>query len=98
MLVALGSIASQQSKAIKKMYEETLCIINYTASYPDATIRYCASDMVLHINIDASFLSEPRALSRAGGHYFLSDRSPNPLFTPQTDTTLNGPIFTISKS
>ena len=46
---------------------------------------------------DASYLSELRAHSRAGGHYFINDWSLNPLLSPRTDTTLNGPIFTVSK-
>ena len=97
MIFALGSIAYQQSKATDKTYEDTLLILNYGASYPDSTIRYRASNMVLHIHSDASYISEPRSHSRAGGHYFLSDRSMNPLLPPRTDTTLNGPIFTVPK-
>ena len=57
MLVALGSIASQQAKATEKTYEDTLWILNYAASYPDAIICYRARNMVLHIHIDASYLS-----------------------------------------
>ena len=97
MLVALGSIASHQSKATEETYEETLWLLNYVDSHPDTTIRYHASDVVLHIHSDASNLLEPQACSRAGGHYSLSDRSPNPLLPPRTDTTLNGPIFVVFK-
>ena len=97
MLVSLGSIASKQSKATEKKYEEALWILNYAASHPDATIRYRASNMVLYTHSDASYLSKSRARSCVGGHYFLSDRSSNPPFPPRTNTTLNGPIFTISK-
>ena len=82
MIVALGSITSQKSKATKKTYEETLWLFNYAASHPDATIHYRANNMVLYIHSDASYPSEPRSHSRAGGHYFLSDRSPNPLLPP----------------
>ena len=34
--------------------------------------------MVLAIHSDASYISEIKARSRAGGHFFLSDRSENP--------------------
>jgi hypothetical protein len=36
-----------------------------------------ASDMVLAVHSDASYLSEPKARSRAGGHFFLSSDPPN---------------------
>ena len=36
-----------------------------------AKIRYKASDMVLNIHSDASYLSAPKARSRAGGYFFL---------------------------
>jgi hypothetical protein len=38
---------------------------------PDAKIRYPASDMILNVHSDASYLSAPRAHSRAGGYFFL---------------------------
>ena len=34
----------------------------------------CASDMMLHIHSNASCLSELKARSRAGGHFFLSNK------------------------
>ena len=34
--------------------------------------------MILNVHSDASYLIEPKARSRAGGHYFLSDDSENP--------------------
>ena len=41
------------------------------ASNPDAKIRYYASDMVLNVHSDASYLTASRARSRASGHFFL---------------------------
>ena len=97
MLVSLGTIASTQSKAPAKTYAEVVWILNYAHSHPDAMIRYKASDMVLHIHSDGSYLSEPKARSRAGGHYFLSDRSPDPNAPPSSTPTLNGPIYSLSR-
>jgi len=34
-------------------------------------IRYRASDMILNVHSDASYLSAPKARSRAGGYFFL---------------------------
>jgi hypothetical protein len=52
--------------------------LDYAATHPDAVVTYKASDMVLAIHSDASYLSEPKAWSRAGGHYFLSSDGSNP--------------------
>ena len=41
------------------------------AMHPDAIIRYYPSDMVLNVHLDASYLTAPKARSRAGGFFFL---------------------------
>ena len=41
------------------------------ATHPNAKLRYYASDMVLNVHSDASYLSAPNARSRAAGYYFL---------------------------
>jgi len=84
MLPALGTIAATQSNATEKTERATRQLLDYAATHPDATIRFCASDMVLHIHSDASYLSEPKARSRAGGLFFLSNRTgkPTPTSTP----------------
>ena len=74
MLVALGSIAAQQNNPTQKTMSEITWLLDYCAANPDAKIRYNASDMVLWISSDASYLSEPNAKSRAGGLFFLSDK------------------------
>ena len=59
MLTALGSIAAQQSKGTEKTYADTLWLLNYAATHLNTKIRYKASDMILYIHSDASYLSEP---------------------------------------
>ena len=59
MLTALGSIAAQQAKDTEKTYADTLWLLNYADTHPNAKIRYTASDMILHIHSDASYLSKP---------------------------------------
>ena len=46
-------------------------LLDYAATHPDVKIRYRASEIILQIHTNASYLSEPKALSRAAGHYFL---------------------------
>jgi hypothetical protein len=40
-------------------------------THPDAKIHYHASDMILNIHSNASYLSAPGARSRTGGYFFL---------------------------
>ena len=60
--------------------------MDYAASHPDAILTYRERDMVLAVHSDTSYLSEPKARSRAGGHFFLSDHSENP---PNNGAVLN---------
>ena len=62
-------------------------LLNYIATHPLVVIKYTASPMILHIHSDASYLSEKRARSRAGGHFFLSNHA---------STFPNGPVHTVS--
>ena len=82
MLVALGSIASQQSVATATTMSAANMLLDYAASNPIAKIRYHASDMQLHTHSDASYLSEPKARSREAGFFFLSDRLSDPKSPP----------------
>ena len=59
-----------------------------------AIIQYKASDMILHIYIDASYLSEPWARSRTGGYYCLSSLPTDPKKAPNLPPPENGPIYT----
>jgi hypothetical protein len=47
------------------------------ATHPDAAIRYHASDMILHIHSDASYLSVSNARSQLGGLFSLSTNPPS---------------------
>ena len=40
-------------------------------SNPNAIIRFYASDMVLNVHSDASYLTAAKGRSRAGGYFFL---------------------------
>jgi hypothetical protein len=45
--------------------------LDYMWTHPDVVIQYCASDMILNVHSDASYLSAPKACSRAGAYFFL---------------------------
>jgi hypothetical protein len=64
-------------------------MLDNLATHPDATIRYKASDMILHIHSDTSYLSVSNARSRLGGLFFLGNKSPK-------QDTLNGSILNVA--
>ena len=91
VLATLSSIASQQAKATESTLGKLKHLMDYLATHPDATVRFRASDMVLNIHSDASYLSEPGGKSRAAGHFFLGwlPHDGDPI-------RLNGAFFTLS--
>ena len=75
MLVALSAIAADRVTPPQNTVEKVDQLLDYAASQEDAVITYHASDMVLAVHSDVSRLSEPKARSRTGGHFFMpSDR------------------------
>lgn len=63
-LVALSTIASKQTRATETTRKRFTQLWDYLHTHKDASLRYVASDMILNIDSDASYLSEPRARSR----------------------------------
>ena len=96
MLVALGSLASAQATSTEVTAASLTRLLNYAATHPDGILRYNASDMILHIHSDASYLSEPKACSRVGGHFSLSSKSADPSKQPATPAPNNGALHTVS--
>jgi hypothetical protein len=89
VLMPLNDIATEQTKANEKTQAATNQLLDYFATHPDATIRYHASDMILHIHSDASYISVSNARSRLVCLFFCGDKS------PQQDK-LNGSILNVA--
>ena len=68
--------------------------LDYAATNPSAIIQYKASDMILHIDSDSSYLSDPRSCSHNGGHYYLRSLPTIPKKSPNLPSPANGPINT----
>jgi hypothetical protein len=90
MLPALNDISRQQARPTQQTQKRVNHLLNYWSSNPDITIRYYASDMILHIDTDAAYLVMPNAKSRIAGYYYLSTDTTNP---PH-----NGPILVLCKT
>jgi hypothetical protein len=58
--------------------QQTLQLLDYLATQEDAVLSYHASDMVLAVNSNTSYLSKPKARSQVGGHFFLSSNTTVP--------------------
>jgi hypothetical protein len=58
--------------------KHTKQLLDYLATQEEAVLTYNASEMKLAAHSDASYLSEPKARSRAGGHFFLSNNAEIP--------------------
>ena len=74
MLPALLDIAREQSKPTESTMTKCIRLLDYAATYPDATLRFHASDMILHTDTDAAYLVLPRARSRYAAYFYLSDK------------------------
>jgi hypothetical protein len=90
VLMALSSIASQQTKGTTNTMDKAEQFLDYLATHPDATIRFRASDMILNIHSDASYLSEANTQSHACSHFFMGWAP-----TDGDPIKLNGAFFTL---
>ncbi len=90
VLMALSTIASEQAKGKESTMKKTKQLLDYLATHPDATIRFHASDMILNIHLDASYLSAANAHSRACGHFLMGWKA-----NPTKPIKLNGAFFTL---
>ena len=90
LLKALNSLATQQSTPTENTDKLVKQFLDYCAWHPDAKIRFFASDMLLQVHSDASYLNEQQARSTAGGHFFLGKKVHHnePIF-------LNGAVHTV---
>jgi hypothetical protein len=91
LIMPINVLASEQSNATEVTADKVIKLLNYCNTHPETKIRYRASDMILHIPSDASYLSEHEAKSRAGGFCYKGN-------TTKNDKKLtNGAILIVSK-
>ena len=84
MLLAVDHISREQNNATETTMQRAIRLLEYAATFPNATIVYYPSDMILMSNVDGSYNSEPDARSRAAAFHYLG-RLNDPDF-------INGPI------
>jgi len=89
MLTPLSALASEQANPAELTIEKCLQFLDYATTQDDTILTYKASDMILAIHTDASYLSEPKARSRAGGHMLMAGDDEIPIN--------NGAVLNISQ-
>jgi hypothetical protein len=85
----IHDISMEQTKATEKNQAATNQLLDYLETHPEAPTHYHASDMILHIHSDASYISVSNARSRLGGLFFCGDKPPQ-------EDTLNGSILNVA--
>jgi hypothetical protein len=73
LIMPINVLASEQSRDTADTADKVIKLINYCNTHPETKIRYHASDMILYIHSDASYLSENEAKSRAGGFFYMGN-------------------------
>ena len=87
-LVALSTIASRQAHGTNALQVACHQLLDYVATHPNAGIRFHASDMIVAVHTDASYLSKPGGKSRAAGHFYFTNRN--------DEDFNNGAVLTLS--
>ena len=71
ILHALNAIAAEQADPTERTMRRVKQFLDYMHTHQDTVIHFYASDMVLNVHSDASYLTATRGRSRAGGYFFL---------------------------
>ena len=87
ILPALSELSSLQANPTEKTRDKSNMLLNYLAKNHTATVRYYASDMILHVDSDAAYLVAPNAKSRIAGYYYLGNKP------EKKNSTINGAIL-----
>jgi hypothetical protein len=71
VLMALRTIAAEQMIATERTLAKCTQMLDYLAHNATAKVRFHASDMIMNIHLDASYLSQAKACSRTCSHFFM---------------------------
>jgi hypothetical protein len=91
LILPINVLASERSNATEVTADKVIELLNYCNTHRETKIWYHASDMILHIHSDASYLSENEAKIRAGGFFYMGNA------TKYDKKLTNGAILIVSK-
>jgi hypothetical protein len=72
LAVALAAISARQANGTHTVAAAVRQLLDYVATHPNPAIRYVASDMILTLHTDDSYLSELEGKSRAAGYFYMT--------------------------
>ena len=78
LLAALNTLGTEETAGTENTIIVLAQLFDYCATLPNPILRFVASDMVLRIHSDSSYLSVPKARSRAAGYFNLSSNTDEP--------------------
>jgi hypothetical protein len=90
LIITINVLASAQTRATSDTADKVIKLLKYCTTHPETKIRYHASDMILYIHSDASYISEREAKSRAGGFFYMGSSADT------ANKLTNGEILIIS--
>ena len=61
-------------------------LLDYAETYPNVIIQYKTSNMVLHVDLDAAYLTMTEARNFYAGHFYLSNWPSPSLIKPNLNT------------
>ena len=85
---ALNEISATQASPTEDTKRKTEMLMDYIHTYPDAVLRFQASDMILTMETDAAYLVLPQARSRAAA-WFIFGNDPNTHQHPMTNAPVH---------
>ena len=89
MLTVLSAIVAEQADPTQHLLQNIHQFLHLATMQWETSEAYKASDMILAVHCETSYLSKSKAWSRAGGHFFLSSNEKFPCN--------NGTIHNIAK-
>jgi hypothetical protein len=75
LIMPINVLVCEQSNATEVTADKVIKLLNYCNTHPETKIRYHASDMILHIHSDASYLPEKESKIRAGGFFYMGSNT-----------------------
>eukprot|EP00804_Cyclotella_cryptica_P013778 CCRYP_016889-RB/>CCRYP_016889-RB protein AED:0.43 eAED:0.43 QI:0/-1/0/1/-1/1/1/0/210 len=88
LTAALSTITSQQSNGMQAVLDVCKQLLDCAAMHPNASIWYCASNMILASDTYGSYLSKPEGKSRAAAYFYLTKQN-DPYFHNSTVLVLS---------
>jgi hypothetical protein len=92
VLTATCALAAEQVSPTLATMTHLNCLLGFVSSHPNGRKVYRASDMIICVHSDASYLSRPRAWSVAGSTHYMG----SPAMTFLADDPIKHPISTHS--